>query len=92
MKIHLSVEVADADVNLDHYKEQGEEVTLIDAIESDLELYRAGEIGLEEVIYNYGGEVDISLIGVTVDGSTFKLKELNGILSNEELIQTKENK
>lgn len=64
MRLYFEVEILDAEVNLDNYKTDdcpSGPTTIQDAVNLDLDMYRAGEASLEEVLFNLGGEVKISL-------------------------------
>ncbi|AKJ71732.1 hypothetical protein TIN2_42 [Tsukamurella phage TIN2] len=67
MRLYFEVEILDAEVNLDNYKTDdcpSGVATIQDAVNLDLDMYRAGEASLEEVIFNLAGEtgeVKISL-------------------------------
>lgn len=67
MKILLEVNIEDAEIDLENYKTdtfpQGV-ASLEEAVEVDLDLFRRGEVALEEVIYNFGGEVNIKLVKI----------------------------
>lgn len=76
MKINLTVEIQDPDISLDNYKTAETPVSTIEeAVEYDLDMFRAGEISLEEVIYGFGGDVEI------------KVSSVEGAESNQEVDQ-----
>ncbi|AKJ71839.1 hypothetical protein TIN4_42 [Tsukamurella phage TIN4] len=82
MRLFFEVEVLDANIDLDNYKCEDpdctdpacEPTTVQDAVEMDLEMYRDGEISLEEMLLNLGGEV---------------LIKLNKIVNNESILDNK---
>lgn len=60
MKIVLTVVVDDAKVNLDNYSTDGVE----EAVKSDAVMYEEGEIGFEEFVYGYNGDVVIESVAI----------------------------
>lgn len=65
MKINLTVEIEDPDIDLKSYETAETPVaTVKEAVEYDLDMFRAGEISLEEVIYGFGGDVDITVASI----------------------------
>ncbi|ANA85819.1 hypothetical protein PBI_WOES_48 [Gordonia phage Woes] len=68
MKINLIIEIDDPKIDLDNYKMSETPVTSIqEAVEYDLQLFTAGEVALEDVIYNFGGDVAISVKSIEQD-------------------------
>lgn len=65
MRITLTVEVQDSTIDIDNYATAETPVSTVrEAVEYDLNMFKAGEVSLEEVIYNFGGDVDIKVLSV----------------------------
>ena len=73
MKITLNVEIEDPEVELENYQNADRPIkTLQEAVEFDLELFKSGEVALEDVIYNYNGDVTVSVASVQYDNQEDK--------------------
>jgi len=71
MKINLTVEIDEPKIDLDNYKMSETPVTTIrEAVEYDLKLFTAGEVALEDVIYNFGGDVAVTVSSIDEDDTT----------------------
>ncbi|UTN91207.1 hypothetical protein SEA_POKYPUPPY_48 [Gordonia phage PokyPuppy] len=66
MKINLVVEIENPSIDLEYYStaEESKIETLEDAVKYDLDMFESGEIALEDVIYNYGGDVTVKVLSV----------------------------
>ncbi|AMS02340.1 hypothetical protein SEA_GOURDTHYMES_48 [Gordonia phage GourdThymes] len=65
MKINLIVEIDEPKIDLDHYKCSETPITTPEeAVKYDLDMFEAGEVALEDVIYNFGGDVTVKVLSV----------------------------
>ncbi|AUV60650.1 hypothetical protein HOS75_gp080 [Gordonia phage SteveFrench] len=65
MKINLTIEIDEPKIDLDHYKCADQPVTTLEqAVQYDLDMFEAGEVALEDVIYNFGGDVTVKVSSI----------------------------
>ncbi|QDF18263.1 hypothetical protein SEA_DAKITI_50 [Gordonia phage Dakiti] len=65
MKINLIVEIEDPKIDLDNYKCAETPVrTPEEAVKYDLDMFESGEVALEDVIYNFGGDVTVKVLSI----------------------------
>ena len=70
MKINLTIEISDPVVEIDNYSSADKPInTVRDAVQYDLDMFSSGEVSLEDVIYNFGGDVVVKVSSIEGDES-----------------------